>query len=33
MDSSHKMGGNYQGQVWTVWLLWKEGTKSSDIHY
>jgi len=27
------MGGDYHGRGWTMWLLWKEGIKSSYIHY
>jgi len=24
--------GDFHGQSWTTWLLWKEGFKPSDIH-
>jgi hypothetical protein len=30
-DNKRKTKGNYDGQRWTTWLLWKEGVKSSDI--
>jgi hypothetical protein len=31
MDKSHAMEGDYRGQRWTTWFLWKEGVKPSDI--
>ena len=31
MDKSRKMEGDYHGQRWTMWFLWKEGIKPSDI--
>lgn len=27
-----KMEGDYHGQRWTAWFLWKEGVKTADIH-
>jgi hypothetical protein len=27
------MEGNYQGQRWLAWILWKEGVPAGDIHH
>ena len=27
------MEGSYHGKKWTMWLMWKEGVKLSDIHH
>jgi hypothetical protein len=27
------MEGNYQGQRWAEWFLWKEGIPAGDIHH
>jgi len=31
MDKSRKMEGDYHGQRWTTWFLWKEDIKPSHI--
>jgi hypothetical protein len=32
MDKSCKIEGDYHGQRWTTWFLWKYGIKHSDVN-